>query len=196
MHTQTVTHLTLFQVSEMADAVLEFGNKRHYSFRLITDFRGPISSPVFSKAGDWVYLPIREEDKAIIPNAAFKMHRQLKKDRHLRKMGYRDIQVIVGHELWESPETVVISPPSKPELETPRYPVVPVRPTPSPEIDWEKAAQVAGGVLVGVAAIAAISIHALLGSLALVDPSYCICLNDGEYGSCTVVELLRWDTEV
>jgi hypothetical protein len=190
-NTQTDTTLTVFQVSEMAEAVLKLGTRHHYSFRLIADFRGPINGPVFNTKGDWVYMPFREEDREIIPNAAFRMHRDLKKDRQLNIAGYRDLQVIIGHEVRERSESSVVLPPAMPLVITPAYPVIPAKP--KPKIDWEMAAGVAGGLLVGMMGIAMVSINALLGTLALVDPSYCICLDDD---LSTVIELLRWDTEV
>jgi hypothetical protein len=54
-------------------------------------------------------------------------------------------------------------------------------------------AQVAGkGLLVGMLGLAMVSIYALIGAAQLIDPSYCIVLDD-EQG--TVVELIRWNLE-
>ena len=176
---------TFIQVSEVAEAVLKLGRKHHYCFRIITDFRGPISGPTFNSKGDLLYNPFKEEDRKIIPKAAFMMHRQLK------KAGCRDLQVIIGHEVRESRESPLVLSPSTPEVITPHLPTV--TSIPKPKIDWGTTTLVAGGLLAGMIGIAVVSIGALIGSIVLYDPSYCICLDD-EFG--TVIELLSWNTEV
>lgn len=175
MNTQTIT---FFQVSEKAEEVVALGRRYHWRFRIITDFRGVIDNPIFNSKGDWLYIPLTEEDKTIIPKTAFRRHAAVE------KAGYPIAQVIIGHEVKVVPEMPVM-----PSI-TPS--VLPFNP--KPEIDWGNIAVVAGkGLLVGVMGIAMISIYALIGALRLIDPSYCIVLNDRQG---TVVELIRWNAEV
>jgi len=179
-----ITHSSTFiQVSGMAEALLEWGIKRHYSFKIIAEFCGPITDAVISSKGDWVHKPFTEVDRKIIPRSAFKIHRSV------RKAGFRDLQVIIGHEIPETQESTAVLPQHTPEVIVPHLPAVSM---PKPEIDLGKVVLAAGGLLAGMVGIAAISVGALLGSILLTDPSYCICLDD-EFG--TVVELLRWNTE-
>ena len=113
---------------------------------------------------------MREEDKAIIPKLAYKQQATV------QKAGYGILQVIIGHEIVVTPET-------------------PSTPTKSPqEIDIGKIAETAGkGLLAGVSGIAMVAFYALTGAFMLLDPSYCIVLDD-EAG--TVIELLTWHSEV
>jgi len=172
MFTQIDT--TFVVVSHEAEEVIKLGRRRHWRFRIITDFQGVIDRPVYRSQGDWLYLPMREEDKPIIPKAAFRRHATL------QAAGYGVAQVIIGHELKVAPETPVTP------LVTP--------PKPKPEVDWHNVAEVTGkGLLIGAMGIAMVSFYALTGALQLVDPSYCIVLNDP---SGTVVELIRWNSEV
>jgi hypothetical protein len=167
MDTQTFTFV---QLSEMSEEVVMLGNKHHWRFRIITDFQGVINKPVFNAQGDWIYMPMREEDRSIIPKTAYRRHAAVE------KAGYRVVQVIIGHEVEISPEKPTTS--SRPKR----------------EIDLGKIAEVAGkGLLAGVSGIATVAFYALSGAFMLLDPSYCIVLND-EVG--TVVELLTWHTEV
>jgi len=171
MFTQIDT--TFAVVSQETEEVIKLGRRHHWRFRIITDFQGVIDRPVYSSQGDWLYMPIREEDKAIIPKAAFRRHAAI------QAAGFGVDQVIIGHELKVAPETLV----------TPQ--VTPSKPM--PEIDWRNIATVAGkGLLIGAMGIATVSFYALTGALQVIDPSYCIVLND-EQG--TVVELIRWNLE-
>lgn len=174
MNVQT---LTFIQVSEKAEHVIALGRRYHWQFRIVPDFQGVIDKPVFSTQGDWLYMPIREEDKAIIPNAAYRRHTAVE------KAGYGVAQVVIGHELKVAPGMPVAS------RVAPL--VTPTKPT--REIDWGNVAEVAGkGFLVGIMGFAMVSIYALIGALQLFDPSYCIVLNDP---GGTVIELIRWNTE-
>jgi len=156
------------QDSEITEGILALGRKRHEVYRVIRDFRGPINLPVYSRDGQWLYYSLREQDKAIIPKAAFRRHAAVE------KAGYKVAQVLIGHDLTQSaPELTVAT--SKPKT----------------EIDWGNVAEVAGkGLLVGMMGIAMISIYALAGAVQLVDPSYCIVLDDNQG---TVIELIRWN---
>jgi hypothetical protein len=161
---------TFVQLSEMAEEVVMLGSRHHWRFRIITDFQGVIDKPVFNAQGDWVYMPMREEDKAIIPKLVYKQRATIE------RAGYRIAQEIIGHEVEIA-------------VEKPNIPARPVR-----EIDLGKIAKIAGkGFLAGVSGIATVAFYALTGAFMLFDPSYCIVLDD-EVG--TVVELLTWHTEV
>jgi hypothetical protein len=163
--------LDFIQVSEKAEEVIALGRRHHWRFRIITDFQGVIDKPVFNAQSDWVYMPLREEDKAIIPNAAYRRHEAI------QQAGYRVAQVIIGHELRTASEERIA--PSKPKS----------------EIDWGNVAQVAGkGLLVVMVGIAMISFYALAGAVQLVDPSFCIVLA-GDDDPGTVIELIRWNME-
>src|SRR5215211_7780905 len=96
MFTQTDT--TFVVVSQKAQDVINVSRRHHWSFRLITDFHGVIDSPVYNAAGDWLYMPMRDEDRAIIPKAAFKRHHEV------IKAGIRVAQVVIGHEIRVAPE--------------------------------------------------------------------------------------------
>ena len=174
------------QISEMAEAVLALGKKRHENYRIITDFRGPIHGQAFSLDGMWRYLELTEEDRKIIPKAAYKRHAAAE------KIECRVSQVLIGHEISDIPIAPVQP---KPEVVIPEVPVVP--PKPKPEIDWGSVAQVVGkGLMIGMTGIAMIPLTAfaaLAGGLLLIDPSYCIVLDDGQG---TVIELIRWNLEV
>jgi hypothetical protein len=171
MFTQIDTTFTV--VSQEAEEVIKLGRRRHWRFRIITDFQGVIDKPVFNTQGDWLYMSLNEDDRQIIPNAAYRRHAAI------QAAGFGVAQVIIGHELKIAPGTLV----------TPQ--VLPSKP--KPEVDWGNVAQVAGkGLLMGAMGIAMVSFYALTGALQLVDPSYCIVLND-ENG--TVVELIRWNVE-
>jgi hypothetical protein len=175
MFTQTDT--TFVVVSQKAQDVINVGRWHHWRFRLIPDFQGVIERPVYNSAGNWLYMPMREEDRRIIPKAAFPRHRAVV------EAGFRVAQVIIGHEIKVAPEETV---------ET----LAPL-PAPASQIDWLNVAEVAGkGLLIGMMGIAMVSFSALTGALALVDPSYCITIleEDGTPGS--VIELIRWNTEV
>jgi hypothetical protein len=165
---------TIFAVvSQEIEEVIELGRRHHWRFRIITDFQGVIDKPVFNTQGDWLYMPLNEDDRRIIPNAAYRRHAAI------QAAGYGVAQVIIGHELKVAPETLV----------TPQ--VTPSKP--KPEVDWGNVAQVAGkGLLIGMMGIAMVPLAALTGVLMLVDPSYCIVLNDD---NGTVVELIRWNVE-
>jgi hypothetical protein len=168
MFTQTQTHA--FEVTYEAEEITALLRKLHYYPRIITDFRGPISGPVFSSQGDMIYMEFRDEDMAIIPKAVFRMHDAV------RKAGYRDVQVIIGHEIKVAPEKPAV--PSKPR----------------PEIDWGSVASVASkGLLVAALGAVMVPVFALAGAVALLDPSYCLVLDDR---AGTVLELMRWNDEI
>jgi hypothetical protein len=176
MFTQTDTAFVV--VTQRAEEIIKLGRRHHWRFRIITDFQGVIDKPVFNAQGDWLYMPIREEDKAIIPNAAYRRHAAVE------KAGYGVAQVVIGHEIKVAPEM-----PLTPHVAPLVTPTKPKR-----DIDWGNVAEVAGkGLLVGIMGVAMVSIYALTGALQLFDPSYCLVLNDS---SGTVVELIRWNTEV
>lgn len=162
------------QVSEMTDGILALGRKRHEIYRVISDFRGPINLPVYSLDGKWLYYPLREEDTAIIPKAALRRHAMV------AQAGYKIAQVIIGHEITVAPD--------KPTT----------KPMPKPEIDWGSVVEVAAkGFLMATMGIAMVSFYALIGSLQVIDPSYCIVVSDDNTGNTgTVIELLRWNSEV
>src|SRR6266496_1917875 len=165
-----------------AGAVLGLARRRRECYRIIEDFRGPIIDQVYSLDGKWRYLPMREEDKMIIPNAAFVRHAAVE------KKCCRVIQVLVGHEI---PEFAPTSFKPKSEVVAPKTPVVPA--SAKTEIDWGNVADVAAkGLVVGMMGIAMISFYTLVGVLQVVDPSYCVVLDDDKG---TVVELLRWNVE-
>jgi hypothetical protein len=167
LNTQTTT---IFQVSDEAEKAVKLLRKRHYYPRIIADFRGPITGPVFSSKGDMVYMEFKEEDVAIIPKAVFWMHDEI------RRAGYQDLQVIIGHEIRVAPDK----------------PVIP--PRPKRQIDWGNVASVASkGLLVAGLGVVMVPIFALAGAVMLLDPSYCIVLDDG---AGTVIELMRWNDEV
>ena len=167
MFNQTDTKFVL--VSQEAEEVLALGRKRHERYKILTEFRGTIEKPVFNAKGDWVYMPLRKEDSAIIPKSACRRHTAVE------KAGFRVTQVIIGHEIEITPEKPITTPRSK------------------REIDWGNVAEVAAkGVLVGMTGIAMVALYALTGVFQLADPSYCIVLDDG---AGTVVELIRWNTE-
>jgi hypothetical protein len=170
MFTQTKT--TFVVVSHKAEEVIRLGRRHHWRFRIIPDFQGVIDEPIFNAKGDWVYMPLRALDEAIIPKAAFTRHATVEKE------DFRVAQIIIGHEIKVAPaeSTVTVAPPAH-----------------TSEIDWGNVAQVAGkGLLVGMLGLAMVSIYALIGAAQLIDPSYCIVLDD-EQG--TVVELIRWNLE-
>ena len=170
MFTQTET--TFIVVSQQAQDVINLGRRYHWRFRIIPDFQGVIDRPVYNSKGDWLYMPLRELDKPIIPKAAFRRHEAV------AKAGFKIAQIIIGHEIKVAPE--------EPEQTT-------VSPSSKSEIDWQKVAEVAGkGLLLGMAGVAMVSFYALTGALQLVDPSYCIV----EAHSGSVIELIRWNTEV
>ena len=167
MTTQTITNS--FVVTLEAQNVIAFLRKRHYYPRIITDFCGPIAGPIFSAKGDMIYQVFREEDRAIIPNAAFRLHDEV------RRAGYRDLQVIIGHEILVASEE----------------PAVPAKP--KREIDWGNVANVAAkGFLIAALGVVMVPFYALAGAVTLIDPSYCIVLDDG-VGS--VIELMNWNSE-
>lgn len=168
MFTQTQTRA--FEVTYDAEEIITLLRKLHYYPRIITDCRGPITGPVINSKGDMIYMEFREEDRAIIPKAVFRMHDAI------RRAGYRDVQVIIGHEIKVAPEKSLV--PSKPK----------------PEIDWGSVASVASkGLLVAALGVVMVPVFALAGAVALLDPSYCIVLDDG---AGTVLELMRWNDEV
>ena len=174
MFTQTDT--TFLVVTQKAQDVMNLGRRHHWRFRLIPDFQGVIDKPVFNSTGDWLFIPMRNVDKAIIPKAAFRRHRAVV------EAGFRVAQVVIGHEIKVAPE----------ETEETFAPI----PSRRSQIDWLNVAEGAGkGLLIGMMGIAMVSFSALTGALSLVDPSYCIVLS-GEENSCNVVELIRWNTEV
>ena len=167
LNTQTATFI---QVSDTADRVVNLLRKRHQCPRIITDFRGPINGPVINSTGEMVYMKFREKDRAIIPNAAFRLHDEI------RRAGYRDLQVIIGHEIKVVPEK-------------PPAPVAPKR-----EIDWGNVADIASkGLLIAMIGMVVVPMYALAGAVLLLDPSYNIVLDDG---AGTVIELMRWNSEV
>lgn len=166
----TQTEITVVVVSQEAEDVIRLGRKKHWRFRLIPDFYGPLDQPTFNLKGDWIYYPKTEEDNRIIPKAAFKRHLAV------AKAGHSILQVVIGHEIRIAKDE-------------PNYP-----PNTGPEIDWKIVAEdAARGVLAGMAGIALVSLYALTGVFQLADPSYCIVLNDG---MGTVIELMSWNTEV
>ena len=172
MFTQTDT--TFVVVTQQAQDVINLGRTYHWRFRIIPDFQGVIERPVYNSKGDWLYMPLRELDKPIIPKAAFKRHEAVE------KAGFKVAQVIIGHEIKVAPE--------EPEPTT-----IGKSQSPTSTVDWQNVAEVAGkGLLLAVTGIAMISFYALTGALQLVDPSYCIV----EQQSGTVIELIRWNTEV
>ena len=175
MNTDTFTFI---QVSEKAEEVLILGRNHHWRFRVIPEFFGTIDMPVFNSKGDWVYIPKRDEDEAIIPKAAYRRHHAIE------NAGYKVAQVVIGHEVKVSPERE-----AKPEIQIPAAkPIVPAEP--KREIDWQNVAEVAAkGLLIGLMGVAVISFYALVGALQFVDPSYIVVLDDG-----TWVELITWDT--
>ena len=167
MFTQTET--SAFVVSQDAQEIVTLLRKHHYYPRIIPDLQGPITGPVINSKGDMVYMEFREEDIEIIPKAVFSIHEMV------RRAGYRDLQVIIGHEIKVAPEK----------------PLVP--PKPKREIDWGSVAAVSSmGLLVAAIGVVMIPIYALAGAVMLLDPSYCIVLDDG---AGTVVELMRWNDE-
>ena len=173
----TLTEMTLVWVSQKAQDALDVGRQHHWRFRLIPDFRGVINRPTYNLAGDWLYMPMRDVDRPIIPKAAFTRHQAV------IKAGFRVAQVVIGHEIKVAPE----------EIEEAVAPL----PAPENQIDWLNVAEVAGkGILVGMMGIAMVSLYALAGAVSVVDPSYCITIidDDGQPGS--VIELIRWNTEV
>jgi hypothetical protein len=168
MFTQTQTRA--FEVTYEAEEIIALLRKLHYYPRIITDFRGPINDPVFSRKGDMLYMELKEEDMAIIPKAVFRMHDAI------RSAGYREVQVIMGHEIKVAPEK----------------PTVPAKP--KPEIDWGSVASVASkGWLIAALGAIMLPLFALAGAVTLLDPSYCLVLDDGEG---TVLELMRWNDEI
>lgn len=175
MFTQTDT--TFIGVSQKAQDVFDVSRRYHWQFRLITDFQGKIDRPVYNSSGDWLYMPMRDEDRAIIPKAAYRRHRAV------IKAGVRVAQVVIGHEIKVAPEETQEN-------------IIPA-PTQTNQIDWQNVAEVAGkGLLIGMMGVAMVSFSALTGALSLVDPSYCITIfeDDGNPGS--VIELIRWNREV
>ena len=175
MFTQNDT--TFAVVSQKAQEVINVSIRHHWRFRLITDFQGVIDRPVYNSAGDWLYMPMRDEDKAIIPKAAFIRHHAV------IKTGIRVAQVVIGHEIKVAPEETgeILAP----------------APARTSQIDWLNVAEVAGkGLLIGMMGIAMVSFSALTGALALVDPSYCITIFDDDGNPGSVIELIRWNTEV
>lgn len=172
MNVQT---LTCIHVSESDEQVIAIGRRHHWRFRIIPGFQGVIDGPVYNSTGDWLYMPMRELDKAIIPKTAFMRHAAVE------KAGFRVAQVIIGHEIKVAPEV---------HEETLR-PSIPTR-----KIDWLNVAEIAGkGLLIGMMGVAMVSFYALTGALRLVDPSYCIVLSSEE-NSGNVIELICWNTEV
>jgi hypothetical protein len=174
MNVQTFTFI---QVSEKAEQVIDLGRRYHWRFRLIPDFHGVIDKPVYNSTGDWLYMPMREQDRAIIPKAAFRRHEAVVKG------GFRVAQVVIGHEVKVAPEV---------PLETLTAP-----PSQATQIDWLNVAEVAGkGLLLGMMGIAMVSFSALTGALTLIDPSYCITILDDDGNPGSVIELIRWNAEV
>jgi hypothetical protein len=161
--------LTFIDVSEEAYQVIALGKKHHWRFRIIPDFKGIIETPIFNSKGDWLYMPLRETDKVIIPKSAYQRHAVIE------KTGVRVAQVIIGHEVEIATEKPLFSP------------------KPTREINLEKIAEVAAkGFLAGITGITTVAFYAIAGVFLLVDPSYCIVLDD-EAG--TVVELVTWHVE-
>ena len=175
MFTQTDT--TFVVVSQKAQDVINVSRRHHWRFRLITDFQGVIDRPVYNSSGDWLYMPMRDEDRAIIPKAAFRRHHAV------IKAGFRVAQVVIGHEIKVAPEETAENIAPSSELTS--------------QIDWRNVAEVAGkGLLIGMMGIAMASFSALTGALSLVDPSYCITIFDDDGNPGSVIELIRWNTEV
>ena len=173
----TLTDTSLVVVTQKTQDVVNLGRRHHWRFRLISDFQGVIDRPVYNSTGDWLYMPMRDVDKAIIPKAAFRRHHAVV------KAGFRVAQVVIGHEIKVAPgeEEEVLAP-------------IPSR---TSQIDWLNIAEVAGkGLLIGMMGIAMVSFAALTGALALVDPSYCITIFDDDGNPGSVIELIRWNTEV
>jgi hypothetical protein len=191
MSTQTlksvhVPELVFIQVTETTEDVLRWGRMKHQCFRLITDFQGPIndSDEIYSADGKWSYRTLREEDEKIIPKAAYRLHEGLE------RAGFKVSQVLIGHEVKPIPVALTETPTPKPLTVSPQVQIVTTKIS---QIDWGNVAEGAAKVmLVGVVGIAAISIFTLVGALRVIDPSYCIVLDD-EMG--TVVEILTWNTE-
>jgi hypothetical protein len=175
MSTQTDTSFVV--VSQKAQEVINVSRRHHWRFRLITDFQGVIDRPVYNSAGDWVYIAMRDQDRAIIPKAAFIRHHAV------IKAGIVVAQVVIGHEIKVAPEETgeILAP----------------APARASQIDWLNVADIAGkGLLIGMMGIAMVSFSALTGALSLVDPSYCITILDDDGNPGSVVELIRWNTEV
>ena len=173
----SVQTFNFVQVSEKADQVIALGRRHHWRFRLIPDFQGVIDRPVYNSSGDWLYMPMRDEDRAIIPKAAFRRHEVV------AKAGIRVVQVVIGHEVKIAPEEPVKT------LTRP--------PSPVSQVNWQNVAEVAGkGLLIGMMGVAMVSLSALTGALTLVDPSYCIVLAEDDGSAGSVVELIRWNTEI
>jgi hypothetical protein len=168
MFTQTKTNA--FVVSQDAQEIVTLLRKRHYYPRIIPDFQGPITGPVINSKGEMIYMELQENDFEIIPKQAFTIHEMVRQAR------YRDLQVIIGHEIRVAPEK----------------PLLP--PKPKREIDWGSVAAVSSmGILIAAIGVVMVPIYALAGAVMLLDPSYCIVLDDGVG---TVIELLRWNDEV
>lgn len=166
----TITNNNIVVVSQWEEEITRLGICRHERYKIITDFQGVIDKPVISKSGDWVYFPFRKEDEEIIPKAAYRRHAAVE------KAGYKIAQVVIGHDIKPVPQTSPLSAPRS-----------------KPEIDWGNVADVAGrGLMVGIMGIVMVPLYALAGVVMLLDPSYCIVL-DNEEGS--VIELLRWSVE-
>lgn len=194
MFTQTDIPVFMYSpivVSQVAEDLLLWGRRNHWYFRIIVDFQGVIEIPVISSKENFVYAPKRDEDNLIIPKAALRRHAAVE------KAGYKVAQVIIGHELKVSPEEPITLSPTVSDFDRRKTRLALEISSGSlatkPKIDWGNVAEVAGkGLLVGMMGIAMISIYALAGIFQLVDPSYCVVLDDG---IGTVVELLRWSTE-
>jgi hypothetical protein len=168
MYTKTTT--TFVMVSQEAEGVVLLGMEHHHRFRILPEFRGVITNPVINSGGDWLFIPKQDKDDKIIPKAAF--------DRRalVRKKGYKVAQEIIGHEIKVAPEAPVAAP------------------IPERGIEWGKVAEEAAkGFLIGLMGIATVSLYALTGAIQLIDPSYCIVLDDGVG---TWIELMTWNTEV
>jgi hypothetical protein len=175
MFTQTDT--TFAVVTQKAQDVIDVSRRHHWRFRLITAFQGVIDRPVYNSAGDWLYMPMRDEDRAIIPKAAYRRHQAVV------RAGVRVAQVVIGHEIKVAPEATgeILAP----------------APARASQIDWLNVAEVAGrGLLIGMMGVAMVSFSALTGALSLVDPSYCITIFDDDGNPGSVIELIRWNTEV
>jgi hypothetical protein len=122
-------------------------------------------------------MPMRDEDRAIIPKAAFRRHHAI------IKAGFRVAQVVIGHEIKAAPEETAVNITPSPALTN--------------QTDWRNVAEVAGkGLLIGMMGIAMVSFSALAGVLSLADPSYCITIFDDDGNPGSVIELIRWNTEV
>jgi len=172
----TLTDTGLLVVTQKAQDVINLGRRHRWRFRIIPDFQGVIYRPIYSSTGDWLYMPMRDIDEAIIPKAAFRRHRAVV------EAGFSVSQVVIGHEIKVAPEQTEVT-------------VAPI-PARTGQVDWLNVAEVAGkGLLIGMMGIAMVSISALTGALALVDPSYCIVLADYENPG-SVIELIRWNSEV